>query len=68
MMKKTVISLSDNEKDREYVEQLIADMQDAEGQLFTRKMLQQRMGYIKACMNNVNVTLSEEEIYDILEV
>ena len=55
-------------KDREYVEQLITDMQDAEGQLFTREMLLQRMGYIKACMNNVNVTLSEKEIYNILEV
>ena len=54
-------------KDKEYVEQLIADMQDAEGQLFTREMLLQRMGYIKACMNNVNVTLSEKEIYNILE-
>lgn len=54
-------------KDKEYVEQLIADMQDAEGQLFTKEMLQQRMGYIKTCMDNVNVTLSVKEIYSILE-
>ena len=51
---------------REYVSELIEDMQSAEGKKFSREDLKDRLGYIRVCMNAHKLSLSDSEILDLL--